>query len=131
MRKKLIALIGAGLLLAGCSSAPAAQEASGTKPTPKPTVTQTSMWDSMTFCEAFEEWRTDYQEALDTGESAQVSEQASIRKWSHPLREKEPTESSAAVEEFTAPIYMTESGTVDLIGLFNAGNDIAGDCIGN
>lgn len=131
MRKKLIALIGAGLLLTGCSAtgetgAPTPQATSS--PTPQ---AQGSKWDEMTFCKAFEDQRETYQESLDSPDGVRVSELAAVfNGWSDKLKLSAPTEMAEDVATFTSPIYMTESGSVSLIEVFGAGNSIAGYCIG-
>lgn len=123
MRKKLVALMSAGLLLTGCGATTAAE------PTTTPAVepTQASEWEGVTFCNAFENERENYQEAMD-GDAVNVSELASYREWADALKDTAPTQVAEDVAAFTAPIYMTESGPVDLIGLFAAGNSLGQHC---
>ena len=84
----------------------------------------------MTFCETFEDQREEYQSALDNDEGVQVSDlSANYRDWSDALKVSAPTETAEDVAVFTAPIYMTESGTVDLVTIFSAGNSLGQHCI--
>lgn len=129
MWKKLIAVVGVGLLLAGCSAPATSGGPTATPSAPK--ETPSSEPEAANFCDEFEERRTEYQEALDGQDGVPVSDLASFRSWSDSLKLNAPVEVAEDVAAFTAPIYMTESGTVDLLGLFNAGNSIAQNCILN
>ena len=130
MRKKLIAIVGAGVLLTGCSGATPEAESSPAVSDTTASPSTTSKWDDMTFCEAFEDQRSAYQEALDSPDGVRVSElEAEFNEWSDKLKTSAPVEMAEDVATFTAPIYMTESATVSLIDVFAAGNTIGGYCI--
>lgn len=125
MRKKLIALICAGLLLAGCSTA-----TPGATGTIEPSATESDAASEVTFCETFEGQREEYQAALDNPDGVRVADlTAAYREWSDALKVSAPTEVAEDVATFTAPIYMTESATVDLIAIFNAGNSLGRHCV--
>lgn len=125
MRKKLIALLGAVVLLTGCSGSTAPEDSSQ----PSPPVTESSEPAGMTFCETLEDQRTEYQEALDNPDGVSVADlSATYREWSDALKSSAPTEVAEDVATFTAPIYMTESGSVDLVAIFGAGNGLGQHC---
>lgn len=129
MRKKLIALLGAGILLTGCGAAATSGEPSPT-PTTTPSEDVADAWDGMTFCETFEDQREAYQSALDNPDGVRVADlSAEYRDWSDALKVSATPEIAEDVAAFTAPIYMTESGTVDLIAIFGAGNSLGQHCI--
>jgi len=130
MRKKLIAVVGAGVLLTGCSGATPEAESSPAVSETTASPSTASKWDDMTFCEAFEDQRSAYQDAFDNQEAVHVSELAAeFNEWSDKLKISAPVEMAEDVATFTAPIYMTESATVSLIDVFAAGNSIGRHCI--
>lgn len=131
MRKKLIALLGAGILLTGCTAGEPSEEATSTPKASETSNAQASKWDDMTFCQSFEDQREVYQETLDDPDGVRVSQLAAVfNGWSDKLKTSAPTEAAEDVAVFTAPIYMTESGSVNLVDVFGAGNSIASYCIG-
>lgn len=84
----------------------------------------------MTFCETFEDRREAYQSALDSPGGVRVADlSAEYREWSDALKVSATPEIAEDVAAFTAPIYMTESGTVDLVAIFGAGNGLGQHCI--
>lgn len=86
----------------------------------------------MTFCETFEDQRNGYQEALDSPDGVRLTDLSeAYREWADALKIAAPPEVAEDVATFTSPIYMTESGTVNLVEVFNAGNDLAVHCIAN
>lgn len=131
MRKKLIALVGAGILLTGCSGPTPDAEATPDASETATSTAEVSKRDDLTFCEAFEGQRAAYQESLDNPDGVHIEELAAAFKgWSDELKISAPAEVAEDVSTFTAPIYLTESGTVSLIDVFEAGNNIGGYCIG-
>ena len=128
MRTKLIALIGAGLLLTGCS---AGETGGSTEPStvPSSTPAQANAWADMSFCDAFEDQREDYQSLLDNPDAVSTSDFDPYRDWASAIEDSAPAEVAPDVETFTSPISMTESGTVDLLEVFAASNSIGAHCV--
>lgn len=128
MRTKLIALIGAGLLLTGCS---AGETGSPEEPSsaPSATPTQANAWEDMSFCDAFEDQRENYQAVLDSPDAVSTSDFDPYRDWATAIEETAPAEVEQDVDTFTSPISMTQSGNVDLLEVFAAGNAIGAHCV--
>lgn len=83
----------------------------------------------MSFCNAFEDQREAYQGVLDSPDPVSTSDFDPYRDWADALDGSAPPEVEDDVKAFTAPISMTQSGNVDLIEVFAAGNSIGAHCV--
>lgn len=122
MRKNLIALVGAGLLLTGCAATAA--------PVPQTPVATTAA--AADFCEVLESNEVEYRELMN-GDQIRASQLADYSEWATSLEDSAPIDVSDDLDAYITPIRAAETATedqsIDALEWTQASNRLNQHCI--